>query len=229
MTDTIEITVKPGRVADMAVARIGGATLEEIAAVYGLTRERVRQLLKDSGLDQFQTPFKGDPTSDVQANLRNRVLNKGGSRRRAAKHRRRMEDIRLLRELAASLERTPTVREYAQSRELLPPDIYARWASRFSGKGSSRHYINPGHGMQRLYHLAGLEVRGKGSAGHVDQGAMRKRGAAHLRKAQKSRTLPLGTQATWTPRGDNRWAWQVRKDYPDFAICGPDGCNCAKR
>lgn len=216
--DVIHLTVRHPRLADMAVARLGGATLEEIAEVYRVSRERVRQLLKEAGLEAWESPFK------ATQNARNTTLPSlyRYARQRKRKQEKRRRQVEILRALAATLGRVPTFQETAHALGYRRPHaFFADW--------KSRPHQPARFGTHRFYRCAGLKVRGLGADGILDPDAARRR----LRDpAQQRRRVQASAKANTnvnTEPWSRRYNVRVNPRYRAVAICGPDGCLCRQK
>lgn len=159
------------READMVLRVLGGESMAEVARDYGLSRERVRQLVGRHGVTHTTVPG-GRPLDPDE--FRRRV----GPRiyrtvHRRAQHRARQQwrrwSVGVLRTLAQQLGRTPSYAETARACGLRPKEgrpaamqaahLILSLAMRWSSRPNQRRKIRCLH---RLYRLAGLVPRKSG-------------------------------------------------------------------
>lgn len=147
----------PTRTAEMAIRRCEGATLQEIASVYGITRERVRQLLTREGLGAMRrrsrgfVPFNREEFAQRQRTAR--VIRCRGMRKSLQRYKGwRRQAVLDLKALAVRLGHTP---RYADVFMFYHVDT--RWGvHRLGGRWLGRSHGKRARGMHRWYRLAGL-------------------------------------------------------------------------
>lgn len=158
---TVQFHPKDDRVMAMLVARLGGASLQEIGDAFGgLTRERVRQVLAEAGWggravgkELGVIAFGNQHTAPARWRRSQRASRARCAKRKAARRR----HIRELQRLSAALGRPATLRDLALS-EGRPRTTHAHYLYFWKGQpGNSRK------ALQRLFRMAGLPlpVRGR--------------------------------------------------------------------
>lgn len=155
----MHFTPKTDREMAMLVGYLGGASLEAIGQEFGVSRERVRQLLTKAGCDRVALMELGIVEigrrggAGVHNRLRKTLRFQGAMR--ARKKAKRREHIALLRQLADQLDRSPNMQDMgralgyngkAQSR------ILPYWTGRPVGRGET----NWTNATTRLFRLARL-------------------------------------------------------------------------
>lgn len=159
----------------IVVARFGGATLEEIAGEYGVSRERIRQLCDRAGLtkemleDRPLFTKKGvAPVSEVLGRMAVRDEVRAARKSKSADAHRagRRKWVTALKALAAELGRVPTLAELAATQGYDKNDaamatVY--FATRTNGPLKTPYSTR----TARLYRAAGFEPPGVGGAGHI--------------------------------------------------------------
>lgn len=170
----------------MLIARLGGATLEQIGQEFGVTGERVRQLLQKAGWKDRATgkdigivPFGGNSGKGNASHYRQSSAREAQRRERqkasdAKRKARRAEQVAALQALARHLQRTPTLSEfvglmgYAPNNAAILTAIWATWHYRPRGEGSGLRLPHTDR-TKRLYRAAGLPAPQKGRPGHILQ------------------------------------------------------------
>lgn len=157
----------------MAARYLAGETLASIGADFGLTRERVRQILKPLQIKrptqkQLGKPFDptdprwrhGEGRNNCRASWMGRSIALMHSKRE-----RREELVAWLALFAARLGRTPKLDE-------LRPEFGYHWqvlAITFSGRMRSSKSKGQSIGLRRWFRLAGLTVRPTGTPGQISR------------------------------------------------------------
>lgn len=150
------------RIVAMTVAYLDGTTLEAIGDTWGISRERVRQILKKAGVKSRRNSTRVYPFDPAdkrwQQHRPARIFNTEIRRDLWARYKAtRRNHIRVLRVLAQELNRTPNARELAAALgDTTNPNITVGkfWT------GRPRHSAARTSGMRRLYRLAGLTYAG---------------------------------------------------------------------
>lgn len=152
-----------------------GYTMTDISVMLGISRERVRQFVARWNLSVFSKHITARRIWDDETNRFHPVseakyqeLHKQQHRKRLTtwRHNRQKRMVNRLKKLAAGLDRTPTLGEFAVAwfgRKLtdnaLSPMICGAW-SRSGGESAATI-------TKTLYSKAGLTVRSTGSPGHL--------------------------------------------------------------
>jgi len=145
------------RSAEMVIRRCDGETLQEIATAYGVSRERVRQLLKRAGVETLKRRPRGFVPFDKQEFERQRttarVLRGKAMRRSLQRHKGwRRQAVQDLKALATTLGRTPHYGDLATLYRVQETWCVHRLGGRWLGRSHSKR----ARGMHRWYRLAGL-------------------------------------------------------------------------
>ncbi len=152
----------------MAVRYLAGETLDAIGADFGLTRERVRQILEPLQIKRPTQKQRGkpfDPTDPKWRHAEGRSMSQAAWVDRSvaamrANHERREEWVAWLTLFAARLGRSPKLVE-------LQPEFGMAWqtiAMKFVGRTGGNRKGRSGQriGLRRWFRLAGLAVRAVG-------------------------------------------------------------------
>ena len=147
----------PVRTSEMAIMRCDGATLQEIGDAYGISRERVRQVLRRENLTHLErlsphfVPF--DKAEFVKRRITAKVLTHRHVRRSLQRYKAwRRQAATDLRRLAEQLGHTPRYKDLA-----LFYGVDERWVAHVLGKRwLGRTRTKTARGMHRWFHMAGL-------------------------------------------------------------------------
>jgi len=151
------------RALELAVLYRGGCTLQEIGTAIGLTRERVRQLIRRVDPDAKESGWHRERLENLSPTAQSRLgitREEYAQRRATQKEASKTRLVTALAELAADLGRTPTQGELARRlgyRNSATVTVICK--SLFGGTYREA--------TRALYALVGLVPRGRGSPGHV--------------------------------------------------------------
>lgn len=148
------------RIALMTARYLAGDTLQTIGAAFGVSRERVRQLLRKAGVDAIHRPCKTWQPLDVAgARWRAAGRRKGYITSYLAEPRRRAKRRELrdqLVALARVLGRTPTSADIAAILGYGATELAGRVARYWSGRPGRTRQPDYANAMRRWYRAAGL-------------------------------------------------------------------------
>jgi hypothetical protein len=177
--DRIEIQTDPRR-ASAIMQVLGGATLQEVGDAMGITRERVRQYLKDAQLRASLVRTRLRPTSRTDQARFNKI---GAFKRSliARRKTRAAQWVPWLRDYAEREGRNPTLEVFARAvfGRRVPKNSCAglliRYFASKAGLGTHREIRR----IHALYRMAALEIRG------------------YTKDAQHSRAIGKKAKARW--------------------------------